>query len=80
MQLVNYVKQSKNIKLNFEEYTTLEYLEFLNYKLDSLKKEKLKHIEESAKLCNHKYVKSFPCGPRDNGEYYLKCSICNYAI
>merc|ERR1712129_515544 len=28
--------------------------------------------------CKHTWVKTFPSGPRDNGEVYFSCSTCGF--
>ena len=29
-----------------------------------------------ARRCEHQYVREFPSGPRDNGEYWERCRLC----
>ena len=31
---------------------------------------------EAASRCEHDWVKEYPTGPRDNGEYWSRCSLC----
>ena len=31
---------------------------------------------EAASRCEHDWVKEYPSGPRDNGEFWYRCSKC----
>ena len=37
----------------------------------------LKCLEKN-KQCEHVFIKEIPDGPRDNGEFYYRCTYCGF--